>query len=82
LVQNLLANSDDFTTLQSGWYFDGVPAQTTKTKGVEKTAAYSGQLFNLAEDNIETRIDSATPESVLILQLKNQDSTEDYYKDI
>jgi hypothetical protein len=42
LAQNLLANSQNFITLEGGWYFDGVPSKTTKVNGKEKTSAYTG----------------------------------------
>ena len=67
LAQNYLANSDNFISLDSGWVFEGVPARTTKSKGVEKTAGYSGQLYTM-EDNTVTENDKTQPsESVLVL---------------
>jgi hypothetical protein len=32
IAENLLANSDNFTSTDTGWIFDGVPEKRTKTK--------------------------------------------------
>jgi hypothetical protein len=32
LAENLLANSDNFTTTETGWIFDGVPEKRSKNK--------------------------------------------------
>ena len=81
LAQNYLANSDNFISLDSGWVFEGVPARTTKSKGVEKTAGYSGQLYTM-EDNTVSENDKTQPsESVLVLQLKN-DKNSEFYPDV
>lgn len=78
LAQNYLANSDNFISLDTGWVFEGVPARTTKSKGVEKTAGYSGQLYTM-EDNTVAENDKTQPsESVLVLQLKNDKNSEFY----
>ena len=78
-TQNYLANSEDFVSLDSGWIFEGVPSKTVKLKGVEKLAGYSGQLYEVSSDDIiENR--NKTPDSVLVLQLKNQANSE-YYPD-
>ena len=41
LVENYLANSDDFTSTETGWIFDGIPEKRSKAK----EAGYVGQIF-------------------------------------
>jgi hypothetical protein len=62
-----LANSDNFTSLESGWYFDGIPAKTIKTRGKEKTAAYSGQIFNVSDPTMIGKDLKNGQENVLVL---------------
>ena len=83
LAQNYLANSDNFTSLDSGWYFDGIPAKTVKIRGKEKTAAYSGQIFQLTDPTQIGKDLKTEQESVLVLQLRNEEDSEDrvYYPD-
>jgi hypothetical protein len=76
LAQNYLANSDNFISLDSGWVFEGIPARTTKTKGVEKTAGYSGQLYTMDTELVSEN--KPEQESVLVLQLKNEGGAEHY----
>ena len=83
LAQNYLANSDNFISLESGWYFDGIPAKTIKTRGKEKTAAYSGQIFNVSDPTMIGKDLKNGQESVLVLQLRNEEDEETriYYPD-
>jgi hypothetical protein len=41
IAENLLANSDNFTSTDTGWVFDGVPEKRSK----DKEAGYVGQIF-------------------------------------
>jgi hypothetical protein len=41
LAENYLANSEDFTTTETGWIFDGAPEKRTKNK----ETSYVGQIF-------------------------------------
>jgi hypothetical protein len=41
LVENYLANSDDFISTETGWVFDGIPEKRSKAK----EAGYVGQIF-------------------------------------
>lgn len=82
LAQNYLANSDNFTSLESGWYFDGVPAKTIKTRGKEKTAAYSGQIFSISDPTKISQDKKNGQESVLVLQLRDETNGDrTYYPD-
>ena len=79
IAENLLANSDDFTSTNTGWIFDGVPEKRTKTK----ESGYVGQIFQ------RTAINEANPssgvlfeESVLELNLKSENDKSRYYKDV
>lgn len=80
LAENLLANSDNFTTTEAGWVFDGVPEKRSKNK----EAGYVGQIFQkttLKEGEIQ--VNSTFDESVLELNLKGkeEEGKEYYYKD-
>ena len=41
LTENLLANSDNFISTETGWVFDGIPEKRTQNK----ETGYSGQIF-------------------------------------
>jgi hypothetical protein len=75
IAENLLANSDNFTTTDTGWVFDGVPEKRNK----KREAGYVGQIFE------RTTINEANPssgvlfeESVLELNLKAKDNGRKY----
>ena len=79
ITENYLANSDDFTSTNTGWVFDGVPEKRLKN---EETG-YVGQIFQ------RTAINEANPssgqlfeESVLELSLKSANDMIHYYKDV
>jgi hypothetical protein len=80
LAQNVLANSQNFISLEGGWYFDGVPAKTTKTNGKEKTSAYTGQIFTTTDSQTGHTEHNTNTDSVLVLELK-ADGNKAYYLD-
>ena len=77
IAENLLANSDNFTSTDTGWVFDGVPEKRSK----DKEAGYVGQIFQRTELN-EANPNSGKlfEETVLELNLKNKDDSR-YFKD-
>ena len=81
LAQNVLANSQNFISLESGWYFDGVPSKTTKIHGKEKTSAYTGQIFTTTDSQVNHSEHNTNTDSVLVLELKAE-GNEEYYPDV
>ena len=77
LAENLLANSEEFVSTDTGWVFDGVPEKRTKGK----ETGYVGQIFqksSIIEDEFEYKTNP--DETILELNLKPRNEPR-YYQD-
>lgn len=85
LTQNFLANSDDFTSVDTGWLFDGTPSVSNlKEDGTiidDADTTYTGQIYLLNQEGFAYDPNNeGGAESVMVMRLREGTET-DYYHD-
>ena len=85
LTQNFLANSDEFTSVNSGWIFDGTPSiSNLKEDGTitnDGDTTYTGQIYLLNQEGFAYDPNNeGGAESVMVMRLRNKIGGE-YYPD-